>query len=130
MSFLVGSGFLTAEISDLQINNIWEKDALPHLSLWEKIKDFFFSTHQQEVLQLIFDLYHPSPNSTPEKVKEIWEQLKQLASPGYKSCLGYIDSNSDTNNFTVKDITLAICVGEEEYTIFNGPISLSLKYKD
>ncbi|WP_145541991.1 hypothetical protein [Yersinia alsatica] len=130
MPFPVGSGFLTAEISDLQINNMWSEDVLPHLSLWEKIKDFFFSTHQEEALQLLFDLYHPSPNTTPQRVKEIWEQLKQLASPGYENCFGCTDSNLDHEHFSIEGTTLSIHIGKDNYTITNGPISISLPYAD
>ncbi|MFA3780464.1 hypothetical protein [Yersinia sp. 1652 StPb PI] len=128
MPFPVGDGLLTAKISDLQINNMWSEDVRPHLSLWEKIKDFFFSIHQEEALQLLFDLYHPSPNTTPQRVKEIWEQLRQLASPGYESCFGCTDSNLDPNHFTIDGTNLSLQIGTDGYKVTND-FTLDLKYR-
>lgn len=124
MSFFVGHGFLSSEISNSTIDTIQRADSPPHLSLWEKIKDFFFSTHQEEALQLLFDLYHPKKETAREDVEATWERLKKLASPGYETCFGTIYSNPDTNNFTIERASLTITIDSQEnqYTIANGDI--------
>ncbi|MFS1563645.1 MAG: hypothetical protein ACL7AX_08920 [Candidatus Arsenophonus phytopathogenicus] len=41
MSISIGSGYFHTYISNEKINDILEKNTPPHMSLWEKIKDFF-----------------------------------------------------------------------------------------
>ncbi|EAP0151193.1 pathogenicity island 2 effector protein SseJ, partial [Salmonella enterica] len=45
MPLSVGQGYFTSSISSEKFNAIKESVRLPELSLWEKIKAYFFTTH-------------------------------------------------------------------------------------
>lgn len=83
MSFCVGSGYFSACISNDKITGILDSDTPPEMSLWEKIKEFFFSTHQAEAQDCLYRLCHPSAGTTPDDVNALFERLKELAHPGY-----------------------------------------------
>lgn len=53
------------------------------MSLWERIKEFFFSTHQAEAQNCLFLLCHPPAETTPSDVDALFKRLKELAYPGY-----------------------------------------------
>lgn len=82
MSFSVGSGLLTAHISHHRLYDIKESSSPPEISLWEKIKHFFFSTHQKEALSCVYKLYHhESLNLSEQEIRDTFIRLKTLASP-------------------------------------------------
>lgn len=83
MSFNVGSGFMTAQISDSRLYAIKNHGVQPELSWWEKIKDFFFSTHQQQALNCVYRLcHHRHMQLSDQEIHLSFERLKSLASPG------------------------------------------------
>ncbi|EDH2054843.1 pathogenicity island 2 effector protein SseI, partial [Salmonella enterica subsp. enterica serovar Enteritidis] len=53
MPFHIGSGCLPAIISNRRIYRIAWSDTPPEMSSWEKMKEFFCSTHQTEALECI-----------------------------------------------------------------------------
>ncbi len=55
MPFHIGSGCLPATISNRRIYRIAWSDTPPEMSSWEKMKEFFCSTHQTEALECIWN---------------------------------------------------------------------------
>ncbi|EBF0275620.1 E3 ubiquitin--protein ligase [Salmonella enterica] len=87
MPLHVGSGCLPATITNLRINCIAQSATPPEMSLWEKIKEFFCSTHQTESLECIWTICHPSVGTTREDVVSRFEQLRMLAYAGYEESI-------------------------------------------
>ncbi|MGL8207631.1 type III secretion system effector SspH3 [Salmonella sp. NW613] len=87
MPLHVGSGCLPATITNLRINCISQSATPPEMSLWEKIKEFFCSTHQTEALECIWTICHPSVGTTREDVVSRFEQLRMLAYAGYEESI-------------------------------------------
>ncbi|EBB9658145.1 pathogenicity island 2 effector protein SseI, partial [Salmonella enterica subsp. enterica serovar Saintpaul] len=56
MPFHIGSGCLPATISNRRIYRIAWSDTPPEMSSWEKMKEFFCSTHQTEALECIWTI--------------------------------------------------------------------------
>ncbi|HAU3224935.1 TPA: E3 ubiquitin--protein ligase, partial [Salmonella enterica subsp. houtenae] len=101
MPFHVGSGCLPATISNLRINRIAQSSTPPEMSLWEKIKEFFCSTHQTEALECIWMICHPPVGTTREDVVSRFEQLRMLA---YTGCEESIQSGRyGESNFCILD---------------------------
>lgn len=96
MSFTVGNSFFTANISDNKINELFTKDSMPHMTLWEKIINYFFPTGRGEALICLHKLCNPTIDLTNNDIEEIFFRLKELASPGYKDrfCHDHIDSST------------------------------------
>ncbi|EED8788786.1 E3 ubiquitin--protein ligase [Salmonella enterica subsp. enterica] len=140
MPLHVGSGCLPATITNLRINCIAQSATPPEMSLWEKIKEFFCSTHQTEAQECIWTICHPSVGTTREDVVSRFEQLRMLAYAGYEEsihsgrhgeshfCILDADSQEilsvtldDTGNYTVNcqgyhethRLTLDTAQGEE-----------------
>ncbi len=109
MSFNVGSGLLTAHISHHRLHEIKEKSSSPEISLWEKIKYFFFSTHQKEALNCIHRLYHHDALQMSEQdIRETFIQLRTLAAPGCRNKF-VIDENHSEVSYKINDeIILAV----------------------
>ena len=96
MSFNVGSGLLTAYVSPQRLHDIKQNSSLPEMSLWEKIKHFFFSTHQDAALNCLHKLYHHDELSMSEQdIRETFTKLQSLASPGCRNKF-----TVDRNNYT------------------------------
>ncbi|EMV7010681.1 E3 ubiquitin--protein ligase [Salmonella enterica subsp. enterica serovar Kentucky] len=87
MPLHVGSGCLPATITNLRINCIAQSATPPEMSLWEKIKEFFCSTHQTEAQECIWTICHPSVGTTREDVVSRFEQLRTLAYAGYEESI-------------------------------------------
>ncbi|HAK7696199.1 TPA: E3 ubiquitin--protein ligase [Salmonella enterica] len=87
MPLHVGSGCLPATITNLRINCIAQSATPPEMSLWEKIKEFFCSTHQAEALECIWTICHPSVGTTREDVVSRFEQLRMLVYAGYEESI-------------------------------------------
>ncbi|EAM7544953.1 type III secretion system effector E3 ubiquitin transferase SspH2 [Salmonella enterica] len=87
MPLHVGSGCLPATITNLRINCIAQSATPPEMSSWEKIKEFFCSTHQTEALECIWTICHPSVGTTREDVVSRFEQLRMLAYTGYEESI-------------------------------------------
>ncbi|EBI8448811.1 E3 ubiquitin--protein ligase [Salmonella enterica] len=101
MPFHVGRGCLPATISNLRINRIAQSATPPEMSLWEKIKEFFCSTHQTEALECIWMICHPPVGTTREDVVSRFEQLRMLA---YTGCEESIQSSRyGESNFCILD---------------------------
>ncbi|ECR5099609.1 hypothetical protein F1I08_20005 [Salmonella enterica] len=83
----VGSGCLPATITNLRINCIAQSATPPEMSLWEKIKEFFCSTHQTEAQECIWTICHPSVGTTREDVVSRFEQLRMLVYAGYEESI-------------------------------------------
>ncbi|HAU6781799.1 TPA: E3 ubiquitin--protein ligase [Salmonella enterica subsp. enterica serovar Tado] len=87
MPLHVGSGCLPATITNLRINCIAQSATPPEMSLWEKIKEFFCSTHQTEAQECIWTICHPSVGTTREDVVSRFEQLRMLTYAGYEESI-------------------------------------------
>ncbi|EAA3138590.1 E3 ubiquitin--protein ligase [Salmonella enterica subsp. enterica] len=82
MPFHVGGGCLPATISNHRIYLIALFNTQPEMSSWEKMKEFFCSTHQTEALECIWMICHPPAGTTREDVVRRFERLRMLAYPG------------------------------------------------
>lgn len=67
------------------------KDKATHVSVWEKIKDWFCGTNSEEALKRIYDLTHDDPsdhetNKTRSALRKVaaFYQLKHMAYPSYQ----------------------------------------------
>ncbi|EPI81462.1 hypothetical protein A675_04082, partial [Salmonella enterica subsp. enterica serovar Enteritidis str. 2009K1726] len=54
------------------------------MSSWEKMKEFFCSTHQTEALECIWTICHPPAGTTREDVVSGFELLRTLAYDGWE----------------------------------------------
>ncbi|EDW1109290.1 SPI-2 type III secretion system effector SseI [Salmonella enterica subsp. enterica serovar Weltevreden] len=84
MPFHIGSGCLPAIISNRRIYRIAWSDTPPEMSSWEKMKEFFCSTHQTEALGCIWTICHPPAGTTREDVVSRFELLRTLAYDGWE----------------------------------------------
>ncbi|TYN72457.1 SPI-2 type III secretion system effector E3 ubiquitin transferase SspH2 [Salmonella enterica subsp. enterica serovar Typhimurium] len=84
MPFHIGSGCLPATISNRRIYRIAWSDTPPEMSSWEKMKEFFCSTHQAEALECIWTICHPPAGTTREDVVSRFELLRTLAYDGWE----------------------------------------------
>ncbi|TYN08095.1 SPI-2 type III secretion system effector E3 ubiquitin transferase SspH2 [Salmonella enterica subsp. enterica serovar Typhimurium] len=84
MPFHIGSGCLPATISNRRIYRIAWSDTPPEMSSWEKMKEFFCSTHQTEALECIWTICHPPAGTTREDVISRFELLRTLAYAGWE----------------------------------------------
>ncbi|WP_334473214.1 hypothetical protein [Arsenophonus sp. PmNCSU2021_1] len=103
MSISIGSGYFHTYISNEKINDILEKNTPPHMSLWEKIKDFFCSTHQAEAQECIYKLCHPPIGTTPDDVENIFKRLSELAHPKWEGNFLNRVKYFEDNSFYIKD---------------------------
>ncbi|EDS4810482.1 type III secretion system effector E3 ubiquitin transferase SspH2, partial [Salmonella enterica subsp. enterica serovar Woodinville] len=62
-------------------------DTPPEMSSWEKMKEFFCSTHQTEALECIWTICHPPAGTTREDVVRRFERLRMLAYAGYEESI-------------------------------------------
>ncbi|WP_079902099.1 SPI-2 type III secretion system effector E3 ubiquitin transferase SspH2 [Salmonella enterica] len=87
MPFHLGSGCLPATISNRCIYRIAWSDTPPEMSSWEKMKEFFCSTHQTEALECIWAICHPPAGTTREDVINRFELLRTLAYAGWEESI-------------------------------------------
>ncbi|ELK2415349.1 SPI-2 type III secretion system effector E3 ubiquitin transferase SspH2 [Salmonella enterica] len=87
MPFHIGSGCLPATISNRRIYRIALSDTPPEMSSWEKMKEFFCSTHQTEALECIWTICHPPAGTTREDVINRFELLRTLAYAGWEESI-------------------------------------------
>ncbi|EBG2513248.1 SPI-2 type III secretion system effector E3 ubiquitin transferase SspH2, partial [Salmonella enterica] len=59
----------------------------PEMSSWEKMKEFFCSTHQTEALECIWTICHPPAGTTREDVINRFELLRTLAYAGWEESI-------------------------------------------
>ncbi|HAK8403254.1 TPA: type III secretion system effector, partial [Salmonella enterica] len=103
MPLSVGQGYFTSSISSERFNVIKESARPPELSLWEKIKAYFFTTYHAEALECIFKLYHYQElNLTPVQVRGAYIKLRALASQGCKEQF-IIESQEQADKLIIKD---------------------------
>ncbi len=104
MGISVGDSYLTATISNDRINEMLITHTPPHMTIWGKIKDFFFATGEKEALDCLFKLCNPTPDLTSSEIEDTFFRLKALCSSGYKErfCHNHIDSSS-TGKLHIKD---------------------------
>ncbi|MGP4139401.1 hypothetical protein [Sodalis praecaptivus] len=57
-------------------------ESLPTMTLWEKIKDFFFNGDTQKCLFILNELCHPPADITKRDIKIYFEQLQGMANCG------------------------------------------------
>ncbi|EDY0719477.1 SPI-2 type III secretion system effector E3 ubiquitin transferase SspH2, partial [Salmonella enterica subsp. enterica] len=62
-------------------------DTPPEMSSWEKMKEFFCSTHQTEALECIWTICHPPAGTTREDVINRFELLRTLAYAGWEESI-------------------------------------------
>ncbi|EKG3388724.1 SPI-2 type III secretion system effector E3 ubiquitin transferase SspH2 [Salmonella enterica] len=87
MPFHIGSGCLPATISNRRIYRIAWSDTPPEMSSWEKMKEFFCSTHQTEALECIWEICHPPAGTTREDMINRFELLRTLAYAGWEESI-------------------------------------------
>ncbi|EAN4727797.1 SPI-2 type III secretion system effector E3 ubiquitin transferase SspH2 [Salmonella enterica] len=87
MPFHIGSGCLPATISNRRIYRIAWFDTPPEMSSWEKMKEFFCSTHQTEALECIWAICHPPAGTTREDMINRFELLRTLAYAGWEESI-------------------------------------------
>ncbi|OHI54365.1 E3 ubiquitin--protein ligase [Salmonella enterica] len=87
MPFHIGSGCLPATISNRCIYRIAWSDTPPEMSSWEKMKEFFCSTHQTEALECIWAICHPPAGTPREDVINRFELLRTLAYAGWEESI-------------------------------------------
>ncbi|EBX5501226.1 SPI-2 type III secretion system effector E3 ubiquitin transferase SspH2, partial [Salmonella enterica subsp. enterica serovar Enteritidis] len=78
---------LPAIISNRRIYRIAWSDTPPEMSSWEKMKEFFCSTHQTEALECIWTICHPPAGTTREDVVSRFELLRTLAYAGWEESI-------------------------------------------
>ncbi len=101
MPFHVGGGCLPATISNHRIYLIALFNTQSEMSSWEKMKEFFCSTHQTEALECIWMICHPPAGTTREDVVRRFERLRMLA---YAGCEENIHSGRHgESNFCILD---------------------------
>ncbi|EKF5578884.1 SPI-2 type III secretion system effector E3 ubiquitin transferase SspH2 [Salmonella enterica] len=83
----IGSGCLPATISNRRIYRIAWSDTPPEMSSWEKMKEFFCSTHQTEALECIWAICHPPAGTTREDMINRFELLRTLAYAGWEESI-------------------------------------------
>ncbi|ECA8106939.1 SPI-2 type III secretion system effector E3 ubiquitin transferase SspH2, partial [Salmonella enterica subsp. enterica serovar Enteritidis] len=76
-----------AIISNRRIYRIAWSDTPPEMSSWEKMKEFFCSTHQTEALECIWTICHPPAGTTREDVVSRFELLRTLAYAGWEESI-------------------------------------------
>ncbi|EBL7539384.1 SPI-2 type III secretion system effector E3 ubiquitin transferase SspH2 [Salmonella enterica] len=89
MPFHIGSGCLPATISNRRIYRIAWSDTPPEMSSWEKMKEFFCSTHQTEALECIWAICHPPAGTTREDMINRFELLRTLAYAGWEESIHF-----------------------------------------
>ncbi|WP_079838397.1 SPI-2 type III secretion system effector E3 ubiquitin transferase SspH2 [Salmonella enterica] len=87
MPFHIGSGCLPAIISNRRIYRIAWSDTPPEMSSWEKMKEFFCSTHQTEALECIWTICHPPAGTTREDVVSRRSEERTLAYAGWEESI-------------------------------------------
>ncbi|EDE5867110.1 E3 ubiquitin--protein ligase, partial [Salmonella enterica subsp. enterica serovar Enteritidis] len=70
-----------------RIYRIAWSDTPPEMSSWEKMKEFFCSTHQTEALECIWTICHPPAGTTREDVVSRFELLRTLAYAGWEESI-------------------------------------------
>ncbi|EDL1875987.1 SPI-2 type III secretion system effector E3 ubiquitin transferase SspH2, partial [Salmonella enterica subsp. enterica serovar Typhimurium] len=70
-----------------RIYRIAWSDTPPEMSSWEKMKEFFCSTHQAEALECIWTICHPPAGTTREDVINRFELLRTLAYAGWEESI-------------------------------------------
>ncbi|ECF6833162.1 SPI-2 type III secretion system effector E3 ubiquitin transferase SspH2, partial [Salmonella enterica subsp. enterica] len=70
-----------------RIYRIAWSDTPPEMSSWEKMKEFFCSTHQTEALECIWAICHPPAGTTREDVVSRFELLRTLAYAGWEESI-------------------------------------------
>ncbi|EAP9943882.1 SPI-2 type III secretion system effector E3 ubiquitin transferase SspH2, partial [Salmonella enterica] len=70
-----------------RIYRIAWSDTPPEMSSWEKMKEFFCSTHQTEALECIWAICHPPAGTTREDVINRFELLRTLAYAGWEESI-------------------------------------------
>ncbi|EBX4551660.1 SPI-2 type III secretion system effector E3 ubiquitin transferase SspH2, partial [Salmonella enterica subsp. enterica serovar Saintpaul] len=70
-----------------RIYRIAWSDPPPEMSSWEKMKEFFCSTHQTEALECIWTICHPPAGTTREDVINRFELLRTLAYAGWEESI-------------------------------------------
>ncbi|HGB3449948.1 TPA: SPI-2 type III secretion system effector E3 ubiquitin transferase SspH2, partial [Salmonella enterica subsp. enterica serovar Weltevreden] len=73
--------------SNRRIYRIAWSDTPPEMSSWEKMKEFFCSTHQTEALECIWAICHPPAGTTREDVINRFELLRTLAYAGWEESI-------------------------------------------
>ncbi|EGC4459258.1 type III secretion system effector E3 ubiquitin transferase SspH2, partial [Salmonella enterica] len=73
--------------SNRRIYRIAWSDTPPEMSSWEKMKEFFCSTHQTEALECIWAICHPPAGTTREDVVNRFELLRTLAYAGWEESI-------------------------------------------
>lgn len=104
MALMIGNGYFPSYINSDRIYDIYVHDTPPIMSLWERIKDFFWGYELTAALDCLHKLCHPSIHYTSADIEDIFFKLKELASEGHKKkfCHNHIDSSCESKLY-IKD---------------------------
>lgn len=103
MEIHTGKGWMSGYISQQDIDHIYREGYPPATGLWEKIKDFFFTTNIRQAMQCIEILSKPE-QLTYQQIKHAFDTLEHLAAPGcrkYFNCI--IPEQGEDARFTISD---------------------------
>ncbi|MFS1583981.1 MAG: hypothetical protein ACL7AY_15315 [Candidatus Arsenophonus phytopathogenicus] len=100
MSISFGSGFFETKITSYQINKMMDFNYRGEglfIEIWEKIKNFFFSTGRDEAIDNLKKLCNPQAPLSLNEVESIFFKLKELASTTHKNrfCNSHLYSSKD-----------------------------------
>lgn len=86
MSLSIGNNFFIREkITIGDIREIQKNNSSIQLTLWEKIKDFFFSTGKEKAYSCVAKLNNSLAELNSEEATKNFLTLKSLASEGHKN---------------------------------------------
>ncbi len=119
MAISIGNSCFSNTLSAERIGEIMENksEASPTMTLWEKIKDFFFAGDTKKCLYLLNELCHPPADVTKYDIKSCFEQLRGMAN--FSDSLRFTQVNDLRFTITDKDFkpVLSLNLQKESYTV-------------
>lgn len=119
MAINIGNSFFSNTLSAARIGEIMENnsESLPAMTIWEKIKDFFFHGDTQKCLFILNELCHPPADITKRDIKIYFEQLRGMAN--YSDKLHFTQVNDLMFTLADKDFkpVLSLNLQKECYTV-------------
>lgn len=108
MSLSVGNGFISGTINQEKIRDIRDNCSQPKMSIWEKIKDFFFSTHQGDALKCLHTIFnHQELKMTPLDIHTEFYHLQSLAAEGHQDKFCKVtDHNLGVSHYSIDGLYL------------------------
>ncbi|ARD38025.1 hypothetical protein F8538_05700 [Edwardsiella ictaluri] len=119
MPLYIGTGCFPATISNNNTTHTSNANTPLEINIHEKIQAFFCSTHQSEVLNCLREICYPPAGTTREAIAGRFEQLRALASPGYRENIR--TDRDGENRFCIRDKDgreiLSVTIDADTYTV-------------